>query len=311
MTAELVPTIDDFRPAVLRVLSDGKKRSLGDLCGVVADHLGMSEELRSERIPSGQQRYVNRIAWACSGLTQAGLLRRPKRGWYEITGDGRQVDARSLSSYTERDMLEWPLWAAYQQEIADRKKEPTPRIGEHSGPSEVDPVETLENGVEEFNAKVETDLRRALQDASPDFFEKAVIELLWAMGYGGTHGEKQHVGRTGDGGIDGVINQDALGLQKVCVQAKRYKDGNNVGSGDIRDFYGALRERGADRGVFITSSKFTEGAKRTVLSYNGEIVLIDGIRLTSLMLNYGIAVQKTREFTLFEIDEDFFDDKLL
>ena len=131
------------------------------------------------------------------------------------------------------------------------------------------------------------------------------------MGYGGTHGEKQHVGRTGDGGIDGVINQDALGLQKVCVQAKRYKDGNNVGSGDIRDFYGALRERGADRGVFITSSKFTEGAKRTVLSYNGEIVLIDGIRLTSLMLNYGIAVQKTREFTLFEIDEDFFDDKLL
>ena len=104
-----------------------------------------------------------------------------------------------------------------------------------------------------------------------------------------------------------MINQDALGLRKVCIQAKRYKDGNNIGSGDIRDFYGALRERGAESGVFITPSKFTEDAKRTALKYNGEIVLIDGIRLTSLMLNYGVAVQKTREFTLFEIDDDFFE----
>lgn len=199
------------------------------------------------------------------------------------------------------------MWRAYQQEIADRKTQSVPKSTIAPAEGESDPVETLESAVEVFNAKVETELRRALQEASPDFFEKAVIELLWAMGYGGSHGEKQHVGRTGDGGIDGVINQDALGLRKVCIQAKRYKDGNNIGSGDIRDFYGALRERGAESGVFITSSKFTEDAKRTALKYNGEIVLIDGIRLTSLMLNYGVAVQKTREFTLFEIDDDFFE----
>ena len=107
MTAELMPTIDDFRPVVLRVLSDGEERPLRYLSEQAADFMGMSEALRSELIPSGQREgYFNRIAWACSGLTQAGLLRRPKRGWYEITGDGRQVDARSLRSYTERDMLE-------------------------------------------------------------------------------------------------------------------------------------------------------------------------------------------------------------
>lgn len=204
-------------------------------------------------------------------------------------------------------MLEWPVWRAYQQEITDRKTQSVPKSTTDPTKGESDPVETLESAVEVFNAKVETELRRALQEASPDFFEKAAIELLWAMGYGGSHGEKQHVGRTGDGGIDGVINQDALGLRKVCIQAKRYKDGNNIGSGDIRDFYGALRERGAESGVFITPSKFTEDAKRTALKDNGEIVLIDGIRLTSLMLNYGVAVQKTREFTLFEIDDDFFE----
>lgn len=155
---------------------------------------------------------------------------------------------------------------------------------------------------------VETRLRQKLQESSPEFFEKAVIELLWAMGYGGAHGEKQHVGKTGDGGIDGVIRQDALGLQNVYVQAKRYADSTTVQRPEIQQFFGALASRGAERGVFITTSRFTQGATREAELYQGKIVLINGLRLTRLMLNYQVAVQRYQEYVIYEVDEDFFDE---
>lgn len=309
MSADLVPTIDDLRPVVLRVLSDGQERQVQEVCDLVAEHLELSAEARSQRIPSGQKRYVNRTNWACSGLTQAGLLERPKRGWYQITEDGRDVDVRGLSSYSEKDMLEWPTWQAYQQEIADRKKDtasPSPTLVAEAA----DPIETLEAWAASYNASVETMLRRKLQESSPEFFEKAVLDLLWAMGFGGPHGDKKHVGRSGDGGIDGVINQDALGLRRLCVQAKRYRDGNNVGAGEIRDFYGALRQRHAERGVFITTAKFTSGAIEAAASFNGEIILIDGVRLTELMLSKQIGVEAAATVTLYRVDEDFFEPEL-
>ncbi|MBS6073234.1 MAG: restriction endonuclease, partial [Actinomyces urogenitalis] len=169
----------------------------------------------------------------------------------------------------------------------------------------------LAAGERAFNAQTETSLRKRLQEASPEFFERAVIDVLWAMGYGGTHGEKQHVGRSGDGGIDGVIRQDALGLTNIYIQAKRYADTNKVGEPEIRNFIGSLDTQGASLGVFITTSSFQPGAVHTAEGYrHGRIILIDGLRLTSLMLAYGVAVHKTREFTLYEIDDDFFDEEL-
>ena len=121
MRADNTPTIDEFRPVVLRVLSDSGTLPVREICEQCADYLGLDEDVRSERIPSGQVRYVNRVNWACSALTLAGLLRRPQRGHYEITEDGREVDQRRLSSYTEKDMLEWPVWRSYQEEIASRR----------------------------------------------------------------------------------------------------------------------------------------------------------------------------------------------
>lgn len=207
-------------------------------------------------------------------------------------------------------MLEWPAWVAYQQEIAARKR----RVAEVDKPFNgeiADPLETMAAGEREFNAQTETILRKRLQSSSPYFFERAVIDLLWAMGYGGAHGEKEHVGRSGDGGIDGVIRQDALGLTNIYIQAKRYADTNKVGDPEIRNFIGALDSRGATLGVFITTSSFQPAAVRTAEGYrHGKIVLIDGIKLTSLMLSYGVAVHKTREFTLYEIDDDFFEEEL-
>lgn len=309
MKADLTPTIDEFRPVVLRVLSDGQTRRVRDVCELVADHLKLTEEAKSETIASGQLRYVNRINWACSGLTHAGLLDRPARGYYRITDEGRSVDARGLAAYSEQDMLEWPTWRAYQDELAARTADTTSTPASVE-PGQADPIEVMGAAERDFNAQVEAELLSNLKSSSPEFFEKAVIDVLWAMGYGGDYGEKQHVGRTGDGGVDGIIRQDALGLSNIYVQAKRYTT-NSVGSGDIRDFMGAMDTRGATQGVFITCSTFASAAVESARNYrHGRIVLIDGLQLTALMLRYGVGVHKAREFTLFEIDEDYFEAEL-
>lgn len=209
-------------------------------------------------------------------------------------------------------MGEWPAWAAYQEELRERAARRSP---EHSEPLPVesvdkdsDPIEAIHSLVGEANATVETDLRTILQRSSPEFFERAVLEVLWAMGYGGKRGAIEHQGRTGDGGIDGVIRQDPLGLQKVYMQAKRYADGNTVGSPDINGFYGALHRRGADRGVFITTSTFSTHAVEAAAQFGGKIILIDGITLTSLMLSYGVGVEAKQHFTVYDVDRDFFED---
>lgn len=308
MSVDVVPSAEQFRPVVLSVLVDGKARQVREIYQLAADRVGLSQAAREQRTPSGEIRYNNNVHWACSGLIKAGLLRRPARGVYEITPDGLQVEARGLDSYSEKDMEEWPAWRDYQQEVKERKNAgadtaPVPSL---TVETEGDPTEALEATAEEYNDGVETELRRRLQESPPEFFEKAVLDLLWKMGFGGAHGDKKHVGRTGDGGIDGVINQDALGLRKLCIQAKRYKDGNNVGAGEIRDFYGALKLQRAERGVFITTSKFTPDAVNSAHSFNDEIVLIDGVKLTALMLEYGIGVETAKSLTLYRVDEDFF-----
>jgi restriction system protein len=317
-----VPTIDGCRPVVLRVLTDGQERKLSEIVRLVAQDLHLSDEVVAQKVSSGQGRLANRVGWACSAFYQAGLLARPRRGTYRITDDGRVVAARNLLEYSEKDMDEWPKWRAYQEEVAERSKRSTLAtsggvpgssvVGRGPGSELVDdgtdPLEAVAGAVQGMNDAVETELRVALQTGTPEFFERAVLEVLWAMGYGGANGDKERLGKSHDGGIDGVIRQDPLGLQEVYVQAKRYADGNTVGSPEINGFYGALAGRGADRGVFITTSAFTPAAKRAAEQFNGRIVLIDGIRLTSLMLAYGVGVERRERFTVFQVDGEWFED---
>ena len=306
------PTIDQFRPVVLAVLADGETRGFRELCDLVADAAGLTEETRNERLDSGQPRFMNRIGWACSAMTKAGLLERPKRGTYRITSNGLTVASRKLATYTEKDLAEWDAWREYQNEVAARRSvDESSAVPVSEIEQDADPVEAIAARTRDFNAQVETDLRKRLQENSPEFFEKAVIDLLWAMGYGGDYGEKQHVGRSGDGGIDGIIHQDALGLTNVYIQAKRYADTNRVGEPEIRNFIGSLDAQGANLGVFITTSTFLDRAKVTAAGYrHGRIVLIDGLRLTKLMLAYGVGVEKAHEFTLNSVDEDYFEEDM-
>ena len=304
-----IPSADEFRPIVLRVLNAGEPLPFHEICERAADLARLDEQARAQALASGGKRYVNRINWACSSFYNAGLVTRPERGVYQITDDGRTVDARNLESYTEKDMLEWQTWRAYKQEVAERNNTQQAPINETSAIPESPhgTPETIEELASNFNAEVETTLRRRLQEATPEFFEKAVIDLLWAMGYGGAHGDKQRIGQSGDGGIDGIIRQDPLGLTTVYIQAKRYADTNTVGTPQIRDFMGALDSKGATLGVFITTSRFAPKAIELARAYrHGTIVLIDGVKLTSLMLDYGVAVSAHKTITLYNVDEDFF-----
>ncbi|OKL46124.1 restriction endonuclease [Boudabousia liubingyangii] len=311
MSEITIISIDEFRPVVLAVLADGQVYSRSQVAERAADFISLGPEERAHLLPSGDTpTYVHRVGWALSSFKMAGLVRQPKRGWYQITEDGLTVHARGLTRYTEKELAEWPAWRAYQAEVAERKAGPkeSTRLIESGDSKEADPIESMDSLHRELNTQVETDLRRRLQDASPEFFEKAVLELLWAMGYGGRGGAKEHLGKSGDGGLDGVIRQDPLGLSKVFVQAKRYADGNTVGAGEMRNFIGALDSHGASQGVFITTSRFAQGAVTAATNYrHGTIVMIDGLELTRLMLSYQVAVQSRRSFVVYEIDEDFFE----
>ena len=170
-----------------------------------------------------------------------------------------------------------------------------------------DPIEQIESGIAKFEADVSAELIRRLRDQHPDFFEQAVVDLLIAMGYGGAEQRVTRLGKTGDGGVDGVINQDALGLSRVYIQAKRYGAGNTVQRPELQGFVGALADKGATQGVFVTTSTFSSGAIEYVDRIPSRVVLIDGVRLAKLMIQYRVAVQVKRTYDVVEVDEDYFE----
>lgn len=210
----------------------------------------------------------------------------------------------------EADLVGLPMWDRYQQELLERKQarvaEPNPAP---TSQSDADPIETIQELVEDLRDVASSELLQRLREGTPEFFERAVIQVLVAMGYGGRERRWIHTGKPGDGGIDGVIPQDPLGINNVYIQAKRYAEGNTVQRSEVQGFLGALGGKGMDRGVFITTSTFSAGARDFAeKQVHGKIVLIDGKRLSDLMLQYGVGVQVKERYEVLEIDEDFFTD---
>jgi restriction system protein len=266
--------------------------------------VGLTVEQRAETLASGQLRADNRIGWAASYLNRVDALHRPSRGRYEITDFGRDLLSRNPAGITERDLKavakegdEW--WTGRS---AGDGPGPSP-----AGDSEtvLDPTEQVEQGVARIHEEVASELLSRLVEQDPAFFEGAVVKLLLAMGYGGVGGRGVTTDLTNDGGIDGVIDQDVLGLSKVYVQAKRYSAQNAVQRPEVQGFVGALSGR-ADGGVFITTSRFSSGAVEWVRTVPARIILIDGRRLAELMIEYGVGVQIERTYRVVQIDEDFF-----
>lgn len=287
---------------VLRALEPGETLPRKNLFHVAAEKAGLSAATMRETLESGGLRYEQRMGWVLSHLTRAKWIDRPARGQYAINETGRQwLNANPGGmTYSEANTVFAPFWpkklvetAAVDGPVADLEL--------------LDPIEQIENGINLIHADVAGNLVDRLRASDPAFFEQAVVDLLLKMGYGGTEQRGKRIGGTGDGGVDGVIDQDPLGLDKVYIQAKRYADGNNIGRETVQAFVGALQGVGATKGVFITTSTFTAHAIGYANNVASRVILIDGTRLADLMIKYRVGVQVKESYDVVELDEDFFE----
>ncbi|TRY17814.1 restriction endonuclease [Tessaracoccus rhinocerotis] len=301
-----MPTWQQFMAPVLRALLDGRPVKRRELYEVVAADVGITDEQRAEVLASGQVKFENRIGWATSYLNRVGALQRPERATYRITEEGRALLARHPAGIEERHLGE--LTPGGVLEWRQPRRAATPEVHVDLAPveTELDPVEQVSEGIARIQADVAADLLARLHAQAPTFFEKVVVDLLVAMGYGGAGGRETVTQASNDGGIDGVIDQDALGLNRVYVQAKRYALDSSVGRPEVQAFVGALSGR-ADGGVFITTARFSSGAQDYARTAHSRIILIDGARLASLMIRYGVGVQVKQTLHIVEVDEDFFE----
>jgi len=298
-----IPAWHEFLRPALEVLSSGKTYSRRELEQAVLDLKRVSPAQRQIEIKSGGFKAVGRVGWALSALKRAGALFKPARGQYVISDEGKRLLAAFPDAILEKDLTRLDAWNEYVP-VSGKRNQLESNDGFLQGN---DPTELIELGLSAINSSVSADLLEKLREGHAEFFERAVVRLLIAMGYGGSEKRVHHLGQSNDGGVDGVIDQDALGLNRVFVQAKRYSQGNNVQRPDLQKFVGALADKGATQGVFVTTSSFSEGASEYVEKIQNRVVLIDGNRLTELMIQYKVGVQIQKSFELVEIDEDFFD----
>lgn len=298
-----MPNWQAFIIPILRVMKDGVIRSRQEMRGPVADLMGLTAEQREILLTSGQVMYENRMGWALSYLSNVGALERTARNRYRVTDGGLVVLKQFPTTATEHQLEEYAKNPSTPiQPYKRREVDPGPQPPDSD---KLTPTEQVQQGISRILEDVAAELLTRMQGKEPEFFEQAVVDLLLAMGYGGTGGRGQVTSLTNDGGIDGVIDQDVLGLSRVYVQAKRYASGNSVQRPEVQGFVGALSGR-ADGGVFITTSRFSEGAVQYARSVPQRIILIDGDRLTDLMIRYGVGVQVRETYHVVEIDEDFF-----
>ena len=308
-----VPSFQELRRPVLEAAVEGEQ-SISKVVDVLADRLAISDEDRNELLPSGTQtRFANRVHWAKSYILQAGLVRSTRRGHFTITDAGRQALADCPAMITDDYLRNFESFREFEARSKPNSgaatKRPSPIEDAHDSGGAT-PDEDLISAHKEIEANLANDLLNRVREASPQFFEDLLVNLLTAMGYGGATGEAgRTLGQTGDRGVDGVIDQDPLGVDQIYIQAKRYAIGNQVGAGDIRDFFGALNLRRASKGIFFTTSRFTVEAERTAADLGMRIVLIDGIKLGRLLVNYNVGCLSRQTLELKEIDETFFDEE--
>lgn len=305
-----IPDYQTLMRPVLASLADGEVRRSRDVIESMADTFNLTPEERAAKVPSGQKLIANRVGWALSYMRQAGLVERPGRGLVRISDEGRaaldsypqRIDAKTLEAY--------PTFLAF----LDRKRSrPTTDDNDTGGDPPIDrpdedlstPNDLAERAERINRAAVEREVLAAALNLSPSGFEELVVQLLKRMGYG-QRGSADRTASTGDGGVDGIISQDPLGLDRIYVQAKRYTDAP-VDRPAIHGFAGALLSKQGDRGVFITTSRFTRGAIEEAERINARIELIDGARLAELLVEHGVGVQPEQSVTLYRLDEDFFD----
>jgi restriction system protein len=304
--------VPDYQSLMLPVLlvSSADEIRIGDAVDRLAEQLNLTPDERTQLLPSGKQTlFGNRVHWAKTYLTKAGLLESTRRGHFRITVRGQQVVAAHPARIDNEFLNQFTEFRQFKE----RSAEATAQEGMQSvEPALVSRTETPDEIMRVAHKQVETSLGQDLLDrvriAPPAFFERLIINLLLSMGYGGSAADAgRALGRSGDDGVDGVIDQDALGLDRVYIQAKRYAAGNNIGAGAIRDFFGSLDRHKATKGLFVTTSIFSSSAKETSEFLSKRIVLIDGEHLAKLMIRYNVGCRIEEVLHIKKVDEDFFE----
>jgi restriction system protein len=303
-----IPTYDAFIEPLLRVLvrhPDGIRAQ--EAQEIVAQIVGLTDEAKAELLPSGRQPvYKNRIGWAHDRLKRAGYSSSPRRAWWTVTRDGiafAQAHPQAIPLDVLDRLTHVPADSRVRTDDAISSDEPATTTT--IGLDVISPEERLEASLDEIHDSVAADLLALIAANTPEFFEQLVLDLLHALGYGSDPNALHKVGRAGDGGIDGIISLDQLGFEKVYVQAKRWR--GTVGRPEIQGFFGALAGHRATKGVFITTSGFTREAREYANLVSDSLVLVDGARLTSLMIAHGVGVSH-RILKVAKIDSDYFED---
>lgn len=305
-----VPDYQQFMLPLLRILGDGKEHTVDEYVDRLAIQFGLSADDRRELLPSGRQTKLrNRVGWAATYLSKAGLLTRTGRGRIRITERGRevlssdpnQINSNYLDRFAEIAEFKQSTRNAARAEASENENASTSGTDD----SALSPDEMLETSYQRLRESLAQDLLDRIKAAPPAFFEQLVVDLLVAMGYGGSRSDAgEAIGGSGDGGIDGIIKEDRLGLDFVYIQAKRWE--GVVGRPQIQGFAGSLEGQRARKGVFITTSTFTENARQYVSNIEKRIVLIDGQQLAELMLDYGIGVTEVATYKVQRVDLDYF-----
>ena len=272
----------------------------------LADRFSLTPSQRADLLPSKRQTtFANRVHWAKSYLSKAGLVTLTKRAHYRISEAGEQVLSHPPDRITISFLKKFPSFAAFRTDDTA-----TQVYNEAIAPSAdtLTPDERMRQARDQIDADLAQEMLAKIAAAPPEFFERLIVKLVTAMGYGGSVSDAgRALGRSGDGGVDGVIDEDALGLDRIYVQAKRYKDGNPVGAGAIRDFFGALDQFKAGKGLFVTTSTFSAAAMGTAAGLSKRIVLLDGTKLAQLMIRYEVGCRVEEQLFIKKLDEEFFE----
>lgn len=306
--------IPDYQ-SLMRPLLNAASKSVGEtsvreLTTDIARSLRLSEADLTEMLPSGRQSlFVNRLNWAKSYLTHSGAIEATRRGYFCITDRGRSLLGTAPERIDLKILMQFPEFEIWLTAARQGTTKPTQYV--EPQPAEINPEESIDQSFSELHGANCVDLLDRVLAASPTFFERMIVDLLLAMGYGGGSLERGLLtARSGDGGVDGIIQEDALGLDAVYIQAKRYAPGNTVDRPALQAFVGMMTGEGAGKGVFVTTSTFTSGAKAYIEKVQQRIVLIDGKAFAELAVRHNVGVRVRQTYQLKRVDEDYFSEEL-
>jgi len=305
-----IPDFQSIMLPLLKILADGKVYKYREIIEALVREFQVTEAERKEMLPSGQQEiFANRVGWAKTYLKKAGLIDSPQRATFVISEKGKEILSQNPARIDAKFLRQFPEFQEFTQ-VNKQNETITLESNLSTSDQEQNPEELLENSYQEIRQALATDLLFILRKLSPDAFEKLVVELLVKMGYGGSIRDAgKAVGKSGAQGIDGIIKEDRLGLDIIYIQAKRWADNNAVGRPEIQKFVGALAGQGAKKGIFITTSYFTQEALEYAPRNEIKIVLIDGEELGQLMIDYNLGVSTQKIYEIKRIDHDYFGDE--